>query len=82
MTIESKSKGEQLYAGSSIEYDLTVSNDGNSQDVIKEPTFSVKSCPYLEVQGLATLEDTAIENKSSKDFTIRLVASDTLAKVL
>ena len=77
MTIESKSKGEQLYAGSSIEYDLIVSNDGNSQDVIKEPTFSVKSCPYLEVQGLATLEDMAIENKSSKDFTIRLVASDT-----
>lgn len=77
MTIESKTKGEQLYAGSSIEYDLIVSNDGNSQDVIKDPTYTVKSCPYLEVQGLSTLEDSAIENKSSKEFTIRLVASDT-----
>tara|TARA_B100001250_G_scaffold409061_1_gene432640 strand:+ start:790 stop:1764 length:975 start_codon:yes stop_codon:yes gene_type:complete len=76
MELSSKSNDESLYSGSSVEYDLTITNNGNTKDVIKMPESSIKSCPSLSIEGLEALNDVEVENASSMDFTIRIVASE------
>ena len=76
LTISHSSMDEVLYAGSSIEYGLKVTNNGNGKDVIKMPEASVKSCPSLSVEGLEAIKDTEIQNATVKEFVIRIVASE------
>ena len=75
LTIDHLSMNEVLYAGSSVEYGLTVTNNGNGKDVIKMPEASIKSCPSLSIEGLEAIKDTEIQNSTIKDFVIRIVAS-------
>jgi hypothetical protein len=76
LTLESESKDETLFAGSSVEYSLIVTNDGNTKDVIKMPESSIKSCPSVSVEGLDSMNDIEIENSTTKDFAIRISASE------
>ena len=76
LKLDSKSKGETLYSGSSVEYQLTVTNDGNGKDVIKMPDASIRSCPSLSIEGLDAIEDVEIENSTSTDFVIRVAAAE------
>ena len=76
LSLESVSNGETLYSGSSIEYQVLVTNNGNGKDVIKMPESSVKSCPSVSVEGLDAIKDTEIDNSTTKDFTIRISASE------
>lgn len=76
LSLESMSKGETLYAGSSVEYQISVTNNGNGKDVIKMPEASVKSCPSVFVEGLDGIKDIELENSTSKDFAIRIAASE------
>ena len=80
LTISHSSMDEVLYAGSSIEYGLKVTNNGNGKDVIKMPEASVKSCTSLSVEGLEAIKDTEIQNSTVKDFVIRIVASESHPK--
>ncbi len=75
LTLNSESKGETLFSGSSIEYLLSVTNSGNVKDVIKNPSASIKSCPSVSVEGLEIMSDAEVENSTTSDFTIRIVAS-------
>ena len=76
LTLESESKDETLFAGSSVEYSLIVTNDGNTKDVIKMPESSIKSCPSVSVEGLDSMNDIEIENATMKEFAIRISASE------
>jgi len=76
LSLESVSNGETLYSGSSVEYQVLVTNDGNGKDVIKMPESSVKSCPSVSVEGLDAIKDTEIDNSTTKGFTIRISASE------
>ena len=76
LSLESVSNGETLYSGSSIEYQVLVTNNGNGKDVIKMPESSVKSCPSVSVEGLDAIKDTEIDNSTTKGFTIRISASE------
>ena len=76
LSLESMSKGETLYAGSSVEYQISVTNNGNGKDVIKMPEASVKSCPSVSVEGLDAIKDIEVENSTTKDFAIRIAASE------
>ena len=60
LTLESVSNGETLYSGSSIEYQVLVTNNGNGKDVIKMPDSSVKSCPSVSVEGLDAIKDLSL----------------------
>ena len=75
LAIESQSKGETLYAGSSVEYTLFVTNNGNGKDVIKMPDSSVKSCPSVTVEGLDIMKDVELDNASTSEYDIRISAS-------
>ena len=75
LTIESQSKDEILYAGSSIEYTIMVTNNGNGKDVIKMPESSVKSCPSVTIEGLDAMKDIELVNSSTKEYDIRITAS-------
>ena len=76
LKLDSMSKSETLYSGSSVEYQLTVTNDGNTKDVIKMPDASIKSCPSLSVEGLDALKDVEIDNSTTTDFVIRVAAAE------
>lgn len=76
LSLESMSKGETLYAGSSVEYQISVTNNGNGKDVIKMPEASVKSCPSVYVEGLDAIKDIEVDNSTTKDFAIRIAASE------
>ena len=75
LAIESQSKDEILYAGSSIEYTIMVTNNGNGKDVIKMPESSVKSCPSVTIEGLDAMKDIELVNSSTKEYDIRITAS-------
>ena len=75
LAIESQSKGEILYAGSSVEYTIMVTNNGNGKDVIKMPESSVKSCPSVTIEGLDAMKDIELVNSSTKEYDIRITAS-------
>ena len=75
LTIESQSKDEILYAGSSVEYTIMVTNNGNGKDVIKMPESSVKSCPSVTIEGLDAMKDIELVNSSTKEYDIRITAS-------
>ena len=75
LAIESQSKDEILYAGSSIEYTIMVTNNGNGKDVIKMPESSVKSCPSGTIEGLDAMKDIELVNSSTKEYDIRITAS-------
>tara|TARA_B100001564_G_scaffold268943_1_gene230546 strand:+ start:161 stop:1126 length:966 start_codon:yes stop_codon:yes gene_type:complete len=75
LSLESMSKGETLYSGSSVEYQISVTNNGNGKDVIKMPEASVKSCPSVSVEGLDAIKDMEVDNSTTKDFAIRIAAS-------
>ena len=75
LQIESQSKNEVLYAGSSVEYIVKIINLGNTKDVIKNPQSSVKSCPSLSVEGLDIMRDIEVENTTENEFMIRISAS-------
>ena len=76
LVLESATKDETLYSGSSIEYVLIVTNHGNTKDVIKMPESSVKSCPNVDVEGLDVLRDVEVDNSTSSEYTIRISASE------
>ena len=76
LRLDSMSKGETLYSGSSVEYQVTVTNDGNTKDVIKMPDASIKSCPSLSIEGLDAMKDIEIDYSTTTDFVIRVVASE------
>ena len=40
------------------------------------PEASIKSCPSLSIEGLEAIKDTEIQNSTTKDFVIRIVASE------
>ena len=75
LAIESQSKDEILYAGSSVEYTIIVTNNGNGKDVIKMPESSVKSCPSVTIEGLDAMKDIELVNSSTKEYDIRITAS-------
>ena len=75
LAIESQSKDEILYAGSSVEYTIMVTNNGNGNDVIKMPESSVKSCPSVTIEGLDAMKDIELVNSSTKEYDIRITAS-------
>ena len=75
LAIESQSKEEILYAGSSVEYTIIVTNNGNGKDVIKMPESSVKSCPSVTIEGLDAMKDIELVNSSTKEYDIRITAS-------
>ena len=75
LAIESQSKDEILYAGSSVEYTIMVTNNGNGKDVIKMPESSVKSCPSVTIEGLDAMRDIELVNSSTKEYDIRITAS-------
>ena len=75
LAIESQSKDEILYAGSSVEYTIMVTNNGNGKDVIKMPESSVKSCPSVTIEGLDVMKDIELVNSSTKEYDIRITAS-------
>ena len=75
LAIESQSKNEILYAGSSVEYTIMVTNNGNGKDVIKMPESSVKSCPSVTIEGLDAMKDIELVNSSTKEYDIRITAS-------
>ena len=75
LAIESQSKDEILYAGSSVEYTIMVTNNGNGKDVIKMPESSVKSCPSVTIEGLDAMKDIELLNSSTKEYDIRITAS-------
>lgn len=75
LAIESQSKDEILYAGSSVEYTIMVTNNGNGKDVIKMPESSVKSCPSVTIEGLDAMKDIELVNSSTKEYDIRITAS-------
>ena len=75
LAIESQSKDEILYAGSSVEYTIMVTNNGNGKDVIKMPESSVKSCPSVTIEGLDAMKDIELHNSSTKEYDIRITAS-------
>ena len=75
LAIESQSKDEILYAGSSVEYTIMVTNNGNGKDVIKMPESSVKSCPSVTIEGLDVMKDIELLNSSTKEYDIRITAS-------
>ena len=75
LAIESQSKNEILYAGSSVEYTIMVTNNGNGKDVIKMPESSVKSCPSVTIEGLDAMKDIELLNSSTKEYDIRITAS-------
>jgi len=76
LRLDSMSKGETLYPGSSVEYQVAVTNDGNTKDVIKMPDASIKSCPSLSIEGLDAMKDIEIDYSTTTDFVIRVVASE------
>ncbi len=75
LAIESQSKDEILYAGSSVEYTIMVTNNGNGKDVIKMPESSVKSCPSVTIEGLDAMKDIELVNSSTKEYDVRITAS-------
>ena len=75
LAIESQSKDEILYAGSSVEYTIMVTNNGNGKDVIKMPESSVKSCPSVTIEGLDAMKDIELLKSSTKEYDIRITAS-------
>ena len=75
LAIESQSKDEILYAGSSVEYTIMVTNNGNGKDVIKMPESSVKSCPSVTIEGLDAMKDIELVNSSTEEYDIRITAS-------
>ena len=75
LAIESQSKDEILYAGSSVEYTIMVTNNGNGKDVIKMPESSVKSCPSVTIEGLDVMKDIELVNSSTKEYDIRITAA-------
>ena len=76
LKLESESNDETLFAGSSVEYSLIVTNDGNTKDVIKMPESSIKSCPSVSIEGLDSMNDIEVENSTMKEFAIRISASE------
>ena len=75
LKLESQSKDEILYSGSSVEYLLKVSNEGNTKDVIKSPQASIKSCPSINVEGLDVMADVELENSTVGEYVVRISAS-------
>ena len=76
LAIESQSKDETLYAGSSVEYNIIVTNNGNAKEVIKMPESSVKSCPGVTIEGLDGIEDIELQGFGSNlTYPIRISAS-------
>ena len=76
LAIESQSKDEILYSGSSVEYNIIVTNNGNGKEVIKMPESSVKSCPGVTIEGLDGIEDIELPGFGSDlTYTIRISAS-------
>lgn len=65
LAIESQSKDEILYSGSSVEYNIIVTNNGNAKEVIKMPESSVKSCPGVTIEGLEGIEDIELQGFGS-----------------
>jgi hypothetical protein len=71
---------ETLFAGSWVEFSLTVKNMGNTQDAITSGEATVRSCPHLSVAGLEELEDTVVPVTESSEgnalvFNLRLEAT-------
>ena len=68
-----------LFAGSWVEFDLTVSNFGNTQDAITVGQATIRSCPHLSVLGLEEVEDVIVPvtaaNGEGVMFTLRLEAT-------
>ena len=68
-----------LFAGSWVEFDLTVSNFGNTQDAITVGQATIRSCPHLSVLGLEEVEDVIVPvtatNGEGAMFTLRLEAT-------
>ena len=62
-----------------MEFDLTVSNYGNTQDAITVGQATVRSCPHLSVVGLEEVEDVIVPvtptNGEGVMFTLRLEAT-------
>ena len=76
LAIESQSQDEILYSGSSVEYNIIVTNNGNGKEVIKMPESSVKSCPGVTIEGLDGIEDIELQGFGSDLlYGIRISAS-------
>ena len=76
LAIESQSEDEILYSGSSVEYTIIVTNNGNAKEVIKMPESSVKSCPGVTIEGLDGIEDIELPGFGSDlIYPIRISAS-------
>lgn len=76
LAIESQSEDEILYSGSSVEYNIIVTNNGNGKEVIKMPESSVKSCPGVTIEGLDGIEDIELQGFGSDLlYGIRISAS-------
>jgi len=79
LTPELTPPSNTLFAGSWVEFDLTVFNYGNTQDAITVGQATVRSCPHLSVLGLDEVEDVIGPDTASNGegvmFTLRLEAT-------
>lgn len=79
LTPELTPPSNTLFAGSWVEFDLTVFNYGNTQDAITVGQATVRSCPHLSVLGLDEVEDVIVPVTASNGegvmFTLRLEAT-------
>lgn len=68
-----------LFAGSWVEFQLSVRNLGNTQDAITTGQATIRSCPHLSVAGLEDVEDVIVPvtalNGEGVQFTLRMEAT-------
>ena len=71
---------ESLFAGSWIDINVQIINNGNFKDAVKEASVQFRSCPHLSMPGVEDLSDTLVDPtnvQNGKDtfVTLRLEAS-------
>jgi hypothetical protein len=75
LVVGATSRGENLFAGSFIEYDFNIENMGNSDDAVDNPMVSIRSCPNLDVENFDALDGQVIAVGQNFQTKLKLTAS-------
>jgi len=75
LVVGATSRGENLFAGSFIEYDFNIENMGNSDDAVDNPMVSIRSCPNLDVENFDDLDGQVIAVGQNFQTKLKLIAS-------
>ena len=75
LVVGATSRGEKLFAGSSIEYDFNIENKGNSDDAVDSPVFSIRSCPHLDIEGFDQLDGQVVTVGKNFQTQLKITAS-------